>query len=135
MRLSHDVATNVAVVSFSFVRQSRDIRECLTAFVSIHGIRRQMSLSLIFSPDSREDCRTTIERYSYDNHMSVAKFSHCKVCQNFAGTCLRHSHELPTTVARQSCDSLATCFAEKIRIKFLNMFKTFATSSRLVPNT
>ena len=28
--LSHDVPTNVALVSFSIVRQSRDIRECVS---------------------------------------------------------------------------------------------------------
>ena len=30
MRLFHDVPTNVALVSFSFVRQSRDIRESVS---------------------------------------------------------------------------------------------------------
>ena len=47
-----------------------------------------------------EDCRATVARYSYDNHTSVAKFSHCE----FAATCSRQSHERHTTVARQSCD-------------------------------
>ena len=33
------------------------------------------------------------------------------------------------TLARQSGDSLAKYFGKKIRTKFLNIFKTFATSS------
>ena len=40
-----------------------------------------------------------------------------------------------STLARPSHDSLAKYFGEKIRIKFLNMFKNFATSSRLVGDT
>ena len=40
VRVSHDVLTNVVLVSFSFVRQSRDIL--------------RVSLSFIFSPDSCE---------------------------------------------------------------------------------
>ena len=36
------------------------------------------------------------------------------------------------TLARPSHDSLAKYFGEKNRIKFLNLFKTFATSSRLM---
>ena len=113
VRLSHDVATHVALVSFSFVRQLRDIRES----VSRHSYECRL---VLFSRQivARTVTRLTVERYSYDNRTSVAKFSHCKVRQNFAGTCLRHSHERPTTVARLSRDSLAICFAEKIHINF-----------------
>ena len=91
-----------------------------------------MSLSFIFSPDSREvfacflktvarplcDTRTTFVRMSQKFHIvNWPKF---------------RSDRFPT-LARMSCDSHATVlrnFLAKVRIKFLNMFKTFATSSQ-----
>ena len=96
VRLSHDVPTNVALVSFSFVRQSRDIRE------SVSFIR--MSLCFLFSPDSREDCRATIVRHTYDNRTRAAKFSHCK----FAKISRRHVWDTRMNVVRLSHDSHAT---------------------------
>ena len=70
VRLSHDVLTNVALVSFSFVRQSRDIHESVSYECRL--------VLFFFSPYSREDCHATIVRHSYDNRTRVAKFSHCK---------------------------------------------------------
>ena len=57
---------------------------------------------------------------SCDIHRSVAKISHCK----FTKILGRQVCDARTNVARQSHDSLAKYFGEKIRIKFLNMFKT-----------
>ena len=109
--------------SFKFVRQSY---ECRATFV-------RMSLSFIFSPDSREvfarlsrDRLATLARHSYECRENFA----LEIRQNFAATSSRHSHDRRATVARQSRNSLAKYFGEKIRIKFLNMFKNFATSSR-----
>ena len=97
-----------------------------------------MSLSFIFSPDSREvfarlsrDRRATLARHSYECREHFA----LKIRQNFAATISRHSHERRATVARLSRDSLAKYFGEKIRIKIFNMLKNFATSSRLVRDT
>ena len=77
-----------------------------------------------------QDCRATVVRHSHDIGMSVAKISHCK----FAKISRRHVRDTRTYVARPLHDSRATVlrniFGEKIRINFLNMFKTFATSSR-----
>ena len=78
-----------------------------------------------------QDCRPTIVRHSHDIRMSVAYISHCK----FAKISLRQVRDTRTNIALPSHDSLAKYFGEKIRIKFLNMFKTFATSSRLVRDT
>ena len=103
-RLSHDVPTNVALVSFSFVRQSTiarlsyDSRESFVrlshddptnvALVSFSFVRQsrdiresvsrhsyECRLVLFFSPDSREDCRAIIVRHSYDNRTRVARRS------------------------------------------------------------
>ena len=93
-----------------------------------------MSLSFIFSSDSREisqDCRATVVRHSRDIRTSVAKFWHCK----FAKISRRQVRDTRTNVARPSHDCLAKYFGEKIRIKFFNMLKNFATSSRLVRDT
>ena len=97
-----------------------------------------MSLSFIFSPDSREvfarlsrDRRATLARHSYECRENFAWL----IRQNFAATCPRHSHERRATVARRSRDSLAKYFGEKNHIKFFNMLKNFATSSRLVRDT
>ena len=86
-----------------------------------------MALSFIFSPDSRE----IFARLLRDIRTSVAKISHCK----FAKISRRQVRDTLTNVARPSHDSLAKYFGEKIRIKFFNMLKNFATSSRLVRDT
>ena len=44
--------------------------------------------------------------------------------QDCHATVVRHSYKCRA----MSHDSVAKCFGEKICIKFLNMFKTFATS-------
>ena len=78
----------------------------------------RMSLSFIFLPDSREVFACflkTVTRLSYDIRTSVAKISHCK----FANISWRQ--------VRDTCT--------KICINFLNMFKNFATSLRLVCDT
>ena len=69
-----------------------------------------MSLSSIFSPDSREVfvCfLKTVVRYSYDNHTSVAKFSHRKFAKISRRT-VRDSRM--NDAVRLSHDSLATYF-------------------------
>ena len=66
-------------------------------------------------------------RLLYDICASVAKFLHCKFAKNFAATGLRHSHK-----RRLVHDSLTTYFWEKICIKILNMFKTFATHEKFL---
>ena len=107
-----------------------------------YDIRIRMSLSFVFSPDSREVFACflkTVARLSYDIRTSVATFLHCKfvkssrrqvrdICTNV----VRLSHERRATVARQSCDIF---LPKKVRIKFLNMCKTYASSSGLVCDT
>ena len=80
-----------------------------------------MSLSVIFSPDSHEVFFffKAVARRSYDARTtfvmsSVAKISHCQ----FTKILRRQVHDTRTNVARQSSDSLAKCFGEKIHIKF-----------------
>ena len=70
----------------------------------------RMSLSFIFSPDSRElfECfLKNVARQSYNIRTSVAKLSDCKLAK-FVATGLRHSHKHRTIVVQQSRDSLAT---------------------------
>ena len=79
-----------------------------------------MSLSFIFSTDSRMMFACflkTVTRLSYDIRTGVAK-----IHQNFTATASRQLHERLTSVQEYFC--------EKNRVKFLNMFKTFATISR-----
>ena len=63
VRVSHDIPTNVALVSFSFVRQSRDVREsvlrhsyecCLVLFSCQIVVNCLHVFSRLLS-----DCRTT----------------------------------------------------------------------------
>ena len=70
-----------------------------------------------------QDCRATVVRHSHDIRTRVVKISHCK----FAKISPRQVHDIRTSVAQPSHDSLAKYFGKKIRIQFLNMFKTFAT--------
>ena len=86
-----------------------------------------------------QDCRATVMRHSHDICTSVAKISHCKFVQisrrqvrDTRTNVARPSHDSRATVARQSCEIF---LVKKNRIKILNMFKTFATSSRLVRDT
>ena len=65
------------------------------------------------------DCRATVARQSRDIRESVSLLS--RECGLFLFSLLR-----------QSRDSLAKYFDENICINFLNLFKNFATSSRLV---
>ena len=55
-----------------------------------------------------QDCPATVVRYSYDNHTSVAKFSHCK----FAKISRRHVRDTRMSAVR-SRDNLATYFGKK----------------------
>ena len=116
MRVSHDIPTNVAFVSFSFVRQ---LLECLMTFV-------RMLLGFIFSPHSHEVFSCVFLRLLHDIRTSVLKYSHCK----FTKRSQRQIHDTPTIVVRLLHHSLATYFGEKICITFLNIFKTLVTSSR-----
>ena len=142
VRVSHDFPANVSYFHFN----SYDSR---ATFVRVSHDIRTNELSFIFSPDSREFfacCLKTVARPSCDTRTtfvtSVAKISHCKSAKisrrqvrDIRTTVARPSRDRRTTVARQSRDSLAKYFGKKIRIQFLNMFKTFATSSRLVRDT
>ena len=81
-------------------------------------------------------CPQHLVRSSVLKTIARPSISHCKFAKlDFAATSSRHSHDHRTTVVRHSRDSLAKYFGAKIRIKFLNMFKNFATSSRLVRDT
>ena len=108
----------------------RQIREFRSNFENIsHDCRAIVLLSV--SSDCREGfacCLNTVARPLCDirTSTSVAKISYCK----FAKILRRQVRDTRTKVARPSHDSLAKYFGEKIRIKFSNMFKTFATSSR-----
>ena len=112
--------------------------ECRTTFV-------RMTLSFILSPDSREFfacCLTTVARLSCDTRTTFVRVSRKFRIVNstkFRGdrfaTFAQTSGDRRETVARLSRDSLAKYFEKKNRIQFLNMFKTFATSSRLVRDT
>ena len=107
MRVSHDVSTNVALFSFSFLR---------------------MSVSFIFSPDSHQVFACflkTVTQLSYFIRTSVTKISYCK----FAKILWQQVRDTCTNVVRRSHNSLAKYFGEKIGIKFLNLFKTFMTIS------
>ena len=64
----------------------------------------------------------TVVRHTYD----VAKILHCKL----AKISRRQVRDTHTNVVRLSRDSLTKYFGKIIRINFLNMLKTFATSSR-----
>ena len=68
VRLSHDVSTNVALVSFSFVRQSRNIRKS----VSRHSYECRLILF------SRQIVARTVARLSYGIPMTIVRVS-----QNF----------------------------------------------------
>ena len=85
-----------------------------------------------------QDCRATVVRHWHDIRTSVAKIWHRK---SFAKISQRQVRDTRTNVARPSHfarlsrDGLAKYFGDKIRIKFSNMFKTFATTSRQVRDT
>ena len=66
------------------------------------------------------DCRATVAQQSQDIRESVSRLS--RECGLFS-------------FSRQSRDSLAKYFDENICINVLNLFKNFATSSRLVRDT
>ena len=63
VRLSHDVPMNVALVSFSFVRQSRDIRES----VSRHSYECRLVLF------SRQIVARTVARLSYGIRTTIVR--------------------------------------------------------------
>ena len=71
-----------------------------------------------------QDCHATVVRHSHDIGTSVPKILHCK----FAKFLQRQVCD----TARTSRNSLANYFGKKFCIKFLNMVKTLATSSRRV---
>ena len=135
MRVTPDFPANVAYFQFNSYDSRATIRaivarlsyECRFVLFSRQIVAR---FSHVVSRLSR-DRRAKLARHSYECREHFALL----IRQNFAATGSRHSHERRATVARQSRDSPAKYFGEKIRIKFLNMFKTFATSSRLVRDT
>ena len=101
--------------------------ECRTTFI-------RMSLSFIFSPDSHEVFACflkTVARPSWDTHTRFIRVS--RKFRNFFSPKFRGDRF--ATLTRILPDHLAKYFGEKICIKFLNMFKTFATSSPLVRDT
>ena len=128
VRVSHDFPTNVAYFHFhsydsraTFVRVSHDIRT---------------NVAFIFSPDSREVFACflkTVARPSYDTRTTFVRVSQKFRIVNSP----KFRGDRFATLARTSHDSLAKYFEimRKNRINFLNMFKTFATSSRLVGDT
>ena len=65
VRLSHDVLTNVASVSFSFVRQSRDIHESVS--------RHSYECRLVFF--SRHIVARTVTRLSYGIRTTIVRES------------------------------------------------------------
>ena len=91
------------------------------------------------------DSRATFVRVSHDFPVNVTYF-HLN-SYNTRATFVRVSRKFRivnspkfrgdkfATLARTSRDRLAKYFGEKIRIKFFNIFKNFATSSRLVCDT
>ena len=114
--------------SFKFVRQSCNI----CASVARHSYECRLVLfSRQIVARFSQDCCTTVVRHSRDIRTSVAKIWHCK----FAKISRRQVRDTRTNVTRPSHDSLAKYFGEKICIKFFNMLKNFATSSRLVRDT
>ena len=82
------------------------------------------------------DCRATFVRVTHDFPTNVDYFhfirtTFVRVSRKFrVVNSPKFRGDRFATLARQSRDSLAEYFGETIRIKFLNMFKTFATSSR-----
>ena len=95
--------------------------ECRTTFV-------RMTLSFIFSPDSREFfacCLKTAARPSCDTRTTFVRVSRKFRIVNSP----KFRGDRFATFARPSRDSLAKYFGKKVRIQFLNMF---ATSSRHV---
>ena len=77
-----------------------------------------------------QDRRATVVRHSYDSCTNVEKFSHCR----FFKLSLRHVRYIRTNAVRLSPDN-RTYLGEKNAHKNLNMFETFATTSRLVRDT
>ena len=69
-----------------------------------------------------QDCRVTVVLHSHDICTSVTEISHCK----FAKNSRRQVRNTRTNITRKSCE----IFWQKNLHKILNMFKTFATSSR-----
>ena len=152
MRQIPEFQSNFENISATVARQSRDIREsvsrlsrkCIIFILIRTTIARhscecrttflRMSLSFIFSPDSREFfacCLKTIAGPLCDTRTTFVRVSR-KFC--IVNSPKFHGDRF-ATFARTSHDSLAKYFGEKICFQFLNMFKTFATSSRLVRDT
>ena len=121
-RLSHDSRA-------TFVRVSHDF----PANVSILILIRTTVARHLFSRQIVTSFSHVVSRLSRDRDIrtSVAKISHCK----FAKISRRQVRDIHTNVVQPSHDSLAKYFGKKICIQFLNMFKTFSTSSRLVRDT
>ena len=132
VRVSHDFPANVTY----FHLNSYDSHATLARYsYECHLVLFSRQIVARFS----QDCRATVVRHSHDIRTSVTKISHSKFAKilhsKFAKISRRQVRDTRMNVARQSRDSLAKYFCEKIRIKFLNMFKNFATSSRLVGDT
>ena len=72
-----------------------------------------------------QDCRATVVGHMHSIRSSVPKILHCK----FAKISWRTWRQVRDTCINVARDSPAKYFGEKIRIKFLNMFKNFVTSS------
>ena len=109
MRLSHYVPTNVALVSFSFVRQWRDMR------VSVSRHSYECRLVLFF----RQIFARTVTRLSYGIRMTIVRVS-----QNFAKISRRHVRDTRMNVVRLSHDSRATVLRHVLpKIKSHKVFK------------
>ena len=89
-----------------------------------------MSLSFIFSPDSREVftwfLKTVARPYynAYKFTMHCFRDTRTKLVPVSRKQCIVNSPDTSTNIERPSHDSLAKYFGKKICIKFLNMFKT-----------
>ena len=113
VRLSHDVPTNVALVSFSFVRQSRDIRES----VSRHSYECRL---VLFSP---QIVARTVARLSYGIRTTIVRESRNFCIVNFAKISRRHVRDTRMNVVQLSHDSHATVLRHVLSKKSQKVFK------------
>ena len=107
VRVSHDFPANVSYFHFNSYDSRATLCECRTTFV-------RMTLSFIFSPDSREFfacCLKTVARPSCDTRTTFLRVSRKFRIINspkFRGDRFaifaRTSRDRRTTVARQSCE-------------------------------
>ena len=109
LRVSHNVPTNVNLVSFSFVRQSLDICESVAQHsyeCHLVLLSRQIVASClhVFSRLSH-NCHTTFVQVSQKFlHCKFAKISQRQVCDTCTNFEQLSCSNCGTTVAQPSCD-------------------------------